>query len=319
MDDPLAGWWTLRRGAFRFAVYLGEGPRCISGADVWWTPSHAFFCGLVSGPFRPVGVLDISHVLALPGGEISEDSWVMASPGSKDAWALVSDDPPEPLMDEAERSDDVPWLPTSIAREHIRSTVVSEGESFLMVDPLELQSVKIVDASFQVSDERLTRRTARIDVEETRRIMRPSLLATRVDDGWWALRSDLVQRVVRVTTVNPLPGAARPVMGLAAITGRVNVIVDPGKLLGKTPASTPCWVTQVKSKETRWGVAATEEWHVLAEEDVQQTSDHTPVPGPPGLVVQRLRYGNDAVFLLSLERLADLSKGADGAAEGGHE
>ena len=307
--------WALQRGTFRFAVRLDEAPGCVPGNEVWWTPQHAFFCGLVSGSPRPVGVIDLSHLLNLPGAGLDDSSWVLTSGEDREAWALVSDVPPVPLEEPVE-SIPVPWLPTAMAREQVGEAARSQGEDYLIVQPSELTKVKISSSSFTVSEDRVQRRSARLAHAADRLDIKPALLATRIDTGWLALRSSAVQRVIETEHVSPLPGAMPVVLGLAAITGRVNMIVDPGRMLDNPPITPPCWIAQVKSGEARWGIAANNEWQVFTDVELEAIVDHTPMPGPEGMIVQRYFHGEDKVYVLSVEKLAEM---AGGALEASHE
>ena len=312
MSDVGYQWWTVQRGTFCFAVRLDEPPRCIPGPEVWWTPQHTFFCGLVSGSPRPIGVLDTAHLFNLPAGKLGNDSWVIA-PGSSEeegsSWALVCDAPPINLSDAAE-AEEIPWLPTAMAREQVSGALVDGEKEYFVIDPNELLKIKITTSSFVVSDERISRRTLRMVYEPDTIDITPDLLATRVDNGWIALRSNVVQRIVETEHISVLPGAEQVVSGLSAITGRVNLILDPGKMLDNPPITPPCWIAQVKTAGVRWGIASNNEWQLLSEHDIQHISDHTPVPGPEGMVVQRLLYGEDKVHVLSLEKLAELAGGS---------
>ena len=307
--------WALHRGTFRFAVRLEEAPGCVPGAEVWWTPQHAFFCGLISGSPRPVGVIDLAHLFNLPAAGLDDSSWVLTAGEERSAWALVSDAPPTPLEEPIE-SIPVPWLPTAMAREQVSHAVRWQDEDYLIVEPTELTKVKISSSSFTVSDERIQRRSARLAHAADRLDIKPTLLATKIDTGWLALRSSAVQRVVETEHVSPLPGAMPVVLGLAAVTGRVNMVLDPGRMLDNPPITPPCWIAQVKSGESRWGIAANNEWQVFTDVDLGTVIDHTPMPGPDGMIVQRYLHGGDKVYVLSVEKLAEM---AGGTPEARHE
>jgi len=97
------------------------------------------------------------------------------------------------------------------------------------------------------------------------------------------------------------------VWGLATIKGRVNVVLDIGRVLSAPSPSLPCWMAALQTKGAKWGVAASDEWSVLSRSDVAELEDHTPPPGPPGLVAGRVRFGNETVHVLSVDKLAELA------------
>jgi len=307
MSRGSTGWWGIRRGSFHFTVQLESPPVVLPGDAVWWMRDDSIFCGAVSARPKPIGVLDVAHLLNLPASPLTDEHWVLVSEGAPGTWALVSDIEPKPL--EELHEEPLPWLPTATARRLVKKLVVSEDVSYLVIEPAAWTEYEAPSAEEGVGEQRVKIRLARLSAVSERVDMEPSLVATRVGSGWWGLRAEDVHMVVQVRHITPLPGAQPIVWGLTTITGRVNVIVDPSRVLEAPSISLPCWVAEVQAKGAKWGVAAAEEWQVFSAADVRPVEDHTPPPGPPGLVVQRMRYGDDTVLVLSLEKLGELAKG----------
>jgi chemotaxis signal transduction protein len=297
--------WGIRRGDYRFAVVTDTRPPVISGEAIWWTPDHGFYAGIASADPRPLGVMDPAHILTLPARIRGTSSVVMTGGTGENAWALLSDSEPELLTDTSPI--EVPWLPTVLAREHLHEALECGGHAWLLLNPSNLLSMQVTDASFLISEERLKRRTAHEDHRTTESLADIAFVAAVAGDVWLALRNDAVKRVVRAEQVTPLPGASSVVAGLTAIAGRVNLVLDPARLLEFPAVTAPCWVAQVRDSDRRWGIATENEWRVLTRDDLEQVDDRTQAQGPPGLIAQRLCYRGSTVLVLSLEVLAELA------------
>jgi chemotaxis signal transduction protein len=241
----------------------------------------------------------------LPSGIRTPSAVAVTGGNGEDTWALLSDAHPELLKEPSPVG--VPWLPTALAREHLTEAVECDNHIWLILDPSDLLGMQVTDASFLISEERLTRRIAHKDTQAAETSAEIVYIAANIGDVWLALRNDAVQRVVRAEQVTPLPGASTIVAGLTAIAGRVNLVVDPARVLDFPLVTAPCWVAQVRDAKRRWGIATENEWNVLTRDDLEQVDDHTKTQGPPGLVIHRLRYQENVVLVLSLEVLAELA------------
>jgi len=191
----------------------------------------------------------------------------------------------------------------------ITMAVVTPEGYHLVVEPTSLGDKASPEASRVLSAERIQVRLDRLNVEPVSYDLRAEILYAQIGDVKCGVDSDAVYMVERVNHVTPLPGAPDIVWGLAAITGRVNMILDPSRLLGGTAPDCPCWVAEFQTKGAKWGIAAEGEWEVLSADESKELIDHSTPPGPPGLVVRRLRHGDDVVHVLSVERLAELARG----------
>lgn len=309
MTGEIAAWWAIRRGPLAFAIRMEREPRCVPGADVWWTDTDRRWRGLVSAEHRPVGVRDVAQALNLPSAPLSDEPWVLVSDEEAgDAWALVSDTEPEVVQD-AEVVD-APWLPTAVTRRLISSALGGPTGYYLVVDPADFSLVED-EAAEQVSDQRIAVRRNRIDAVREIETLSPELLVTTAGDTRWAVDSRRIHSVVRVERISPLPGGSQVVAGLATITGRVNIVVDPARVTDGKPVAAPCWVASVVSDSAKWAIASAGDWEILNTGDYEIVDDQRESAGPQGLVVQQVLHDGELISIFSVDTLADLARESD--------
>ena len=307
MSERNLGLWAIRRGAVSLALELPGDPRVVPGEQVWWTRGDAEHVGVISGHARPIAVKDAIWDLGLPACPLPAGPWVLAAEDVEPPMALASDVEPVRLSDVEDAA--LPRLPSDRARRKISRAVASAETLYLVVTPEALAEGAVIAGGGELSGERVAARLARLSVEMGQQEIRPEVLTARSGGLRWGVPADDVQMVVRVDHITLLPGARRIVRGLSAITGRVTLIVDPARELAESSAPLPCWVAQVRSSRQYWGIAAGGEWEALSADDVEPVDDHTAPPGPPGLVVRRLRCGEEIVHVLSVDKLAELAGG----------
>jgi len=308
MSESPIGTWSIRRGALAFAVEVCGTLRLLPGERVRWTREDPTWCGVASADPRPIGVADVAARLRLPAAPLADDAWALVCDDPAAPWALASDVEPVAIERAVERP--VPSLAGATARRLIRRALSSNGATYLVVDP---RSLPCADAAAEatITDERIAARLSQLAASAEPPAC-PDLLVARIGDHWCGLEARSVYMVVRVREIDPLPGAERIVWGLTAVAGRVNMILDPARVLGGPWPAVPCWVAEVQTPGAKWGIAASGEWSVLDVGEAEPVEVHASPPGPRGLVSRQVRRGADLICLLAIDWLAEAARGVSG-------
>jgi chemotaxis signal transduction protein len=132
---------------------------------------------------------------------------------------------------------------------------------------------------------------------------RGSHLLVRAGDYVCALPLHSVRRVMRALAVQPLPGAAPELRGLAEFAGEPLPVLDLARLVAAPPGANPSFPVTVVA----WaGPAASREAVGLAADAALEVVDLAAagtVGGDGGLVVGEASVGEEVVRVLDLEAL----------------